>query len=162
MERKTNRLKNYDYSNSGYYFITICTEQKKNILCHIVTENYVHPKTVLSETGLIVKNNIDELSNVYPTVSVEQYVIMPNHLHLILKIDDDSEQTQFAPTISRVIKQFKGSITKQIGVSIWQKSFYDHIIRDEKDYLRIAEYIENNPAKWQEDKYYCSGELCSP
>ena len=63
-------------------------------------------------------------------------------------------RTQFAPTMSRIIKQFKGKITKQIGYCIWQKSFYDHVIRGEKDYLRIWEYIENNPGKWTEDKYF--------
>ena len=73
-------------------------------------------------------------------------------VHLILVIQ--SGRTQFAPTISRIIKQFKGKITKQVGFCIWQKSFYDHVIRDEKDYLRIWEYIENNPDKWTEDKYF--------
>ena len=77
---------------------------------------------------------------------------MPNHIHLIVVIQNG--RTQFAPTISRIIKQFKGKITKQVGFCIWQKSFYDHVIRDEKDYLRICEYIENNPVKWTEDKYF--------
>ena len=105
-----------------------------------------------SEIGKVVNENISILNDVYETVRVDKYVIMPNHIHLIIVIQ--SGRTQFAPTISRIIKQFKGKITKQVGFCIWQKSFYDHIIRDEKDYLRIWEYIENNPVKWAEDKYY--------
>ncbi len=150
-KRKANRLSDFDYSAAGCYFITICTAEKQKILCSIVGANCVRPQIMLSKIGQIIKNNIDILDKTYQTVSVDRYVIMPNHLHLILRIDG---RTQFAPTISRVIKQFKGSITKQVGIPIWQKSFYDHIIRDEKDYLRICEYIEHNPAKWAEDKYF--------
>ena len=150
--RKHNRLKEYDYSQNGYYFITICTAEKSKILCDIsVGANCVRPKTTFSEIGKIVDENIGILNDTYETVQVDKYVIMPNHIHLILAIQNG--RTQFAPTVSRVIKQFKGKITKQIGYCIWQKSFYDHIIRDEKDYLRIWEYIENNPDKWTEDKY---------
>ncbi len=74
---------------------------------------------------------------------------MPNHIHFIISIKADKNgRTQFAPTISRVVKQFKGSITKQIGKPIWQKSFYEHTIRNQTDYNEIWEYIENNPLKW--------------
>ena len=110
------------------------------------------PKTTFSKIGKIVDENISILNNIYETVRVDKYVIMPNHIHLIVVIQNG--RTQFAPTVSRIIKQFKGKITKQVGFCIWQKSFYDHIIRDEKDYLRIWEYIENNPYKWTEDKYF--------
>lgn len=77
---------------------------------------------------------------------------MQNHIHLIISID--IRRTQFAPTISRIIKQFKGSITKQVKKQIWQKGFYDHIIRDDYDYMVHLQYIDENPAKWIEDKYY--------
>ena len=89
---------------------------------------------------------------------------MPNHVHLLLQISSEvNGRTLFAPTVDRVIKQTKGVITKQIGFSIWQKSFHDHVIRDEQDYLKIWNYIDTNPAKWQEDKYYNkTGEHCSP
>ena len=63
-------------------------------------------------------------------------------------------RAQLAPTVSRIIQQFKGAVTKRIGISVWQKGFYDHIIRNESDYLRIWQYIDTNPAKWQEDCYY--------
>ncbi len=151
--RKHNRLKEYDYSENGYYFITICTAEKSKILCDIsLGANCVRPQTILSEIGKIVDENIGLLNDIYESVQVDKYVVMPNHVHLIVVIQNG--RTQFAPTISRIIKQFKGKITKQVGFSIWQKSFYDHIIRDKNDYLRIWEYIENNPGKWAEDEYY--------
>jgi len=75
---------------------------------------------------------------------------MPNHIHMLITIDT-SGRTQFAPTVSRIVKQFKGSITKQIGYSIWQKSFHDHVVRNEEDYLHIWKYIDENPAMWTED-----------
>ena len=151
--RKHNRLKEYDYSQNGYYFITICTAERRKILCDIsVGANCVRPKTTFSEIGKLVAENISILNDIYETVRVDKFVIMPNHIHLIVVIQNG--RTQFAPTISRIIKQFKGKITKQVGFCIRQKSFYDHVIRDEKDYLRICEYIENNPGKWAEDKYF--------
>ena len=80
---------------------------------------------------------------------------MPDHIHMILFISsDDGGRTQFAPRLSRIIKQFKGSITKQIGISIWQKSFNDRIIRNEKSYREIREYIDDNPIKWREALIY--------
>lgn len=76
---------------------------------------------------------------------------MPDHIHMIIFImPNENGRTQFAPTLSRIIKQFKGSITKQIGFSIWQKSFNDHIIRNEKSYLEIWKYIDGNPLKFSE------------
>ena len=84
-------------------------------------------------------------------LQVEKYVIMPNHLHMILWIKETEENP---PTISHVIQQMKGAVTKQLGVSIWQKSFHDHVIRGKQDYLEIWEYIENNPLKWTLDRYY--------
>ena len=78
---------------------------------------------------------------------------MPDHIHLIISINSDEfGRTQFAPTISRVIKQFKGSITKQIGRSVWQKSFYEHTIRNSSDFKEIWQYVENNPLKYTTKK----------
>ena len=151
--RKQNRLREYDYSQNGYYFIMICTTERRKMLCDIsVGANCVRPTTTLSEVGKMVDENIRKLNDIYETVRVDKYVVMPNHVHFILVIQNG--RTAFAPTVSRIIKQFKGKITKEVGFSIWQKSFYDHIIRDETDYLRIRDYIEYNPDKWTEDQYY--------
>ena len=154
--RKTNRLQNYDYSESGAYFVTICTKDRKNILCDIVGANIVRPQDIsLTKCGEIVKAAIENIPEYYPAVSVDKYVIMPNHVHLLLQIHSEvNGRTLFAPTVDRVIKQTKGVITKQIGFSIWQRSFHDHVIRSEDDYLQIWNYIDTYPAKWQEDQYY--------
>lgn len=158
-KRKINRLSNYDYSSSGYYFITICTANKQKFFGNIVGERNALPKIELSNYGKIVEKSINNISKCYDGVFVDKYVIMPNHLHLIIIIkygnaDMQSGSAMRSPTISNIVGQMKSYVTKQAGISIWQKSFYDHIIRDENDYLRIAEYIENNPAKWAEDKYF--------
>lgn len=89
----------------------------------------------------------------YENTCIDHYVIMPNHIHFIIKIGNTG-QPAAAPTLSRIVNQFKGYVTKQTGNSIWQKGFYDHVIRDEDDYLTKANYIENNPAKWAEDELY--------
>ena len=152
-QRKDIRLKNYNYSSAGRYFITICVKDKHEMLGKIVGANCVRP--CLSEIGNIVECEILKLSKIYEAVSVDKYVIMPNHIHMILVINNNIHgRTQFAPTISQIIKQFKGSITKQIGYSIWQKSFHDHIIRNEAEYQKIRKYIETNPLKWEEDIYF--------
>ena len=152
-KRKKNRLTDYDYSEAGYYFVTICVRGMRKILGSIVGANCVRP--CLSAYGNIIENEISNIENSYENVKIIKHIIMPNHIHMIITIDsEDSGRTQFAPTLSRIIKQFKGSVTKQIGFSIWQKSFHDHIIRNEKDYLRIWQYIEENPLKWEEDCYF--------
>ena len=152
LKRKNTRLKGYDYSQNGAYFITICTQDRRHLFSEIVGANCV--RQALTDIGRIVENEINILSNTYDDVVVEKYVIMPNHIHMIILISAESWRTQFAPTVSRIIKQFKGSITKQIGYTIWQKSFHDHVIRNETDYQKIWQYINENPQKWENDKYY--------
>lgn len=125
-----------------------------------VGANCVRPldQLPLSKIGIVIENEIYKLNTVYENIKVDKYQIMPNHIHLIIFIYEDSNgRTQFAPTISRIIKQFKGSITKQIGFSIWQKSFYDRIIRNEKEYQSVWNYIHNNPLKYLE-VYPCRNE----
>lgn len=152
-KRKNIRLNDYNYSSNGAYFITICTKNKENLLWKNVGANCVRPldQLPLSKIGIVVENEIHKLNTVYENIKVDKYQIMPNHIHLIIFIYEDSNgRTQFAPTISRIIKQFKGSITKQIEFSIWQKSFYDRIIRNEKEYQEVWNYIHNNPLKYLE------------
>lgn len=160
-KRKQIRLSCFDYFENGYYFVTICTKDRKHILSKVnntpVGANCVRPsgEIKLSKFGIIIDNELKKINQIYPTIFLDEYVIMPNHIHLIIMIQKDKfGQTQFAPTISRIIKQFKGSVTKQIGKSIWQKSFYEHIIRDENDLYEIRKYIIGNPLKWELDRYY--------
>ncbi len=156
-ERKPNRLKNYDYSSNGVYFITICTKNKEPLFGRIVGATIGRPPEMhLSHYGIITKKAIENINKHYPCISAEKYVIMPNHLHLLLSIDnfDENGRPMVAPTISTVIQQMKGFVSKQIGFSPWQKLFHDHIIRNEKDYEKIWEYIDTNPLKWESDCFY--------
>ncbi len=155
--RKPNRLKNYDYSSNGMYFITICTKDKEHIFGKIVGATIGRPPEMsLTRCGQITKYAIENINTHYPAVFVEKYVIMPNHIHLLLLIDTYNEngRPMVAPTISTVIQQMKGYVSKQICFSPWQKLFHDHIIRNEKDYEKIWEYIDTNPAKWENDCFY--------
>ena len=155
-KRKKNRLENYDYSQCGAYFLTICVQNHDQILWeNNVGANSVRPPS-LSEIGIVVDEKINEIATKYPMTNVDKYIIMPNHIHLIivLRTMDENGRTLFAPTISRVVKQFKGVVTKQIGWSIWQKSFHDHIIRNDEEYQKIWDYIEYNPLNWEHDCYY--------
>ncbi len=155
-KRKANRLKDYDYSQNGAYFITICTNDRKPILSKIsVGVSIARPnETELTDVGIIVEKDINGIEEHYQIVFFYHYVIMPNHINLIIRIDKANGRALLAPTISGIIQQFKGNITKQIGKSIWQKSFYDHIIRDEYDYFTKWQYIDDNPAKWSDDELF--------
>ncbi len=155
-KRKPNRLNNFDYSTPGAYFVTICTKDHKCMLWDDVGASIARPQThQLSKYGIIVEKAIRDIPAHYPAISVDQHVVMPNHIHLLLQINTDTDgRPMVAPTISTVVQQLKGVVTKQIGHSIWQKLFHDHVIRDERDYLKIWAYIDNNPARWKEDCFY--------
>lgn len=147
--RKRNRLEKYDYSNCGSYFITLCVKERRPVLWNGVGANFVRPllEPSLSEVGRSVEQEIIGLNQVYPQVSVDQYCIMPDHIHMILSVSDEAG----APEVSRVIKQFKGALTKRLHVSLWQRSFYDRVIRSREEYEDIWQYIENNPRqRWLE------------
>ncbi len=149
-KRKLIRIDNYDYSTAGAYFITICTANRARIFWDSHRGELCLPANIpLSDIGIIIDKEIQKMNTIYPAVCVDKYCIMPDHVHLIISIHaDESGRPQVAPTISRVMKQFKGSITKQIGKSIWQKFFYEHTVRNQQDYDEIWEYIENNPLKY--------------
>lgn len=157
-KRKQIRLEGYDYSSCGAYFVTICVADKYHLL-RDVGANGVRPDELppLSDIGKIVDDEIQKLNTIYENVVVDKYCIMPDHIHAIIMIlSDESGRTQFAPTLSRIIKQFKGSITKQIGFSIWQKSFNDRIIRNQKAYQEVWQYIDQNPIKGEMINENCS------
>mgnify|MGYP003275685317 CR=1 FL=1 len=156
-KRKLNRLSGYDYSTCGAYFITICTQNRENLFWETVGATFGRPNDTeyLSKNGYIVDAEIKKIRKIYnDTVAVDKYVIMPNHIHMIIVLQKDGGRPKVAPTISCVIQQFKGSITKQIGFSPWQKLFHDHVIRNEHDYEAVWQYIDENPLKWKNDCYY--------
>ena len=168
-KRKKNRLENYDYSSNGMYFITICTKNKTNLFWakeqpDFVGEDIILPPNHinLSAYGKIADEIIKSIPNHYTFIEIPLYVIMPNHIHLLLFIPYECGRIISSPTnanensksISTIIGQMKRTISKKIGIPIWQKSFHDHIIRSKKDYEEISKYIYENPIKWQSDCFY--------
>ena len=155
-KRKPNRLTEYDYSTPNAYFITICTENRRNLFWKDIGTVIDRSENVpLTNLGIIVRQSVMNIPKHYSTICVDRFVVMPNHVHLLLQINTDSDgRPMAAPTISTVINQFKGIVSKKAGFSVWQKGFHDHVIRNEKDYLEIWNYIDGNPSKWAEDKLY--------
>ena len=168
-KRKTLRLPEYDYSSPGAYFLTICTHDRRCILSRI-TVGALHEAPAVSlhvtEIGQIVKELIEILPSRYPELAVEHYVIMPNHIHLLLRIDAERALRE-APLLAgesrsllaKAIGFLKMNSSKQTHqkhpkLELWQRSFYEHVIRNERDYREIWEYIDANPARWAEDRYY--------
>ncbi|MCD6184860.1 MAG: transposase [Deltaproteobacteria bacterium] len=193
------RLKGYDYSQAGLYFITICTQNRKCIFGKIIDNGKGTMICFLNEYGRIAEREWIKTSEMRHSVHLDVFVIMPNHIHGIIQINkiDDCRGTmrrarmpmmrctrmpmhptirkgtihraptaeQFGKptsnTIPTIIRGYKSSVTKQInilrnkpGVPVWQRNYYEHIIRDEKSYYKISEYIKTNPLKWPDDKYY--------
>lgn len=155
--RKRNRLAAYDYSSPGVYFITICTIDKQCLLSRFNVGATIGrpPELSLSEVGKAVEKAIKNIPVAYPFVAVDYYCVMPNHVHLLLRISSTKDgRPMAAPTVSTIIQQMKGTAVKSAGKRFWQKSFHDHIIRNVNDYQKIWEYIDENPFKWNEDCFY--------
>ena len=149
-KRKPTRIQNYDYSAPGAYFITICTANREHIFWSPVGADIIRPENVsLSSAGTLAEQGILQMTDHYENVSVDKYCIMPDHIHLILRIEQDIDgRIISAPTVSQVVGSMKRWVSKQIGRPIWQKSFYEHVIRNRQDYDEIWKYIENNPLKY--------------
>ena len=142
-KRKAIRLTEYDYAAPGAYFITICTKNKAKILCSIqAPENEAEaPKIHLTPLGTIIETAMQNIPG------METYVVMPNHVHMIILNRDHTD-------ISAKVRLFKSVVARKTGMKIWQTSFYDHVIRDESDFQIKWKYIDDNPAKWASDEYY--------
>lgn len=192
--RRSIRLKGYDYSQEGLYFITICVQDRECLFGKIVD----HPIMKLNDAGKIADQCWLAIPQHYPRVVLHEYVVMPNHVHGIIEItenvgtnvgaknfspndfspndfvtDDmgandvsDVGAKNFSPlphqqlprspsrTIGSIVRGFKIGVTKWFDQSVWQRDYYEHIIRSTDEYERIANYIINNPAKWREDKFF--------
>ena len=145
----------YDYSTNGAYFITICTKNKIPIFEPVGADSI--------SARMVTKTFLDTIRK-YPQVDSPIYTVMPNHFHAIITID--RTDMEFAPTISQIVQNFKRYSTIEyiklvkdgmvppFNGQIWQRSFHDHVIRDEKGFLKIWNYIEGNPSKWEEDCFY--------
>ena len=160
-KRKPTRLKNFDYSTTGAYFITICTENRRKILSKIVGVDVLgDPKSVeLLDYGVVADKYINQLNKFYSNINVDQYVIMPNHIHILLFVRDDGSPKTSTPTrqtsaVSHFISTFKRFCNKEYGGNIWQRGFYDHVIRGREDYEEHLRYIYENPTRWYYDELY--------
>jgi len=172
--RKKLRLDNFDYASDGFYFITICAYQNKNIFGNIVragpcagpnSSPCADPKIELNNIGNMIKSAWDDIPKFYPNAGIDEFIIMPNHVHGIIILSNIQGRPQGgAPTLflslSDVVHRFKSltttyycRISKQSN-KLWQRSFYDHIIRNEHSLQHIREYILNNPTNWARDEYH--------
>lgn len=153
-KRKPNRLQNFDYSTNGAYFITICTHNKECILSNIIGEGLCALPTInLTPIGEEIKKSIKHINDYYDNIKIVKHIIMPNHIHLLIKINNQTGGLG-DPPLQSIIGQLKSYTTHKYGKQLWQRSYYDHIIRNEEDYLNVWEYINSNAKKWTEDKYY--------
>jgi putative transposase len=168
--RRSIRLPGFDYSRPGYYFVTMCIHDRKRNLFGDIS---VVGKMVLNEWGIIVQNEFFKTEQMRPNIKIDSCVIMPNHVHVIINIQGHCRGTlQRAPTESKterfgkptsnsiptIIRLIKSTITKQINLlrkspsmTVWQRNYYEHIIRDEKSLCFIRKYIRENPANWRND-----------
>lgn len=166
--RRSIRLRNYDYSQAGAYFITLCTHKRECLFGAMVGDI-----VQLNEAGRLVQNIWDVLPEHYSCVELDFFVVMPNHIHGIVVLNGvgaqfiapvhdgatNSGAMNLAPTVGEIIRAFKARCTHSInhlrgvqGVSIWQRNYYEHIIRNESSLQEIREYIANNPAQWAIDR----------
>ena len=150
------RSPNYDYSSAGCYFVTFCTRNREKILSDIVGQGTLTlPKIYLTETETLLDGYISNIPNIYRNVSVDNYVIMPNHVHILLSVREEPGGARAPrPTVMGMIGSIKSLTSRAVGKPIWQTSFHDRIIRSETEYLEIWNYIDTNPARWADDCYY--------
>jgi len=154
-QRKTLRLQNFDYSTCGAYFITICTKNRKKLFAPVGAD---------SISARMVEKIFLETIEQYPGVECPIYVIMPNHIHAIIVISRADMES--APTLPQIVQSFKrystieyakmvkDGILPPFDKQIWQRSFYDHVIRNQDDYEEIYKYIYENPMKWEFDSLF--------
>ena len=155
-KRKNPRLESWNYGSPSYYFVTFCTKNHKCLLGnvkHNVADGVA--ETDLSSIGQCCKASLEEAAAMYANIQIDSYVIMPNHIHVVVRLLHQDDATE----LGRFVRFIKGNATKRArkyipDLQLWQRGYHDHIIRDERDYLRIREYVENNPLKWGPDRYY--------
>ena len=153
--RKRVRLQQFDYSGAGAYFVTVCTQGRRCILSDItVGEGLAPPVCRLTAAGRVVENEILSITERYPNIGIAKYVIMPNHVHMIVQIRSEAGGASPSPTLADVVRVIKSLSTRKSGLkTLWQRSFYEHVIRNDHDYEETWNYIESNPVKWAEDRY---------
>lgn len=170
--RKPTRMKGYDYASGGTYFVTICTHNREHLFGAVV-DKIVR----LNAWGRIAAQEWERTATLRSDVFIETFVIMPNHTHALVVIDSDhglmrreAGVMQQTPAFSRpdpdalgaIVGAYKAGVTRAINwlreerSPIWQRNFHDHIVRNEDDFHRIYEYIEANPSRWHEDRFFAT------
>ena len=172
-KRKPTRLRDFDYSSVGAYFVTICTESRRKILSRIVGGDVLDaPQNDVLQDGSCIEllphgrvadRYLRQMGEFYEHIKVEQYVIMPNHIHLMLFVSDSGSSGRSTPTkqhsaVSRFVSTFKRFCNKEYGANVWQRHFNDHIIRNRTDYEEHLRYIAENPMRWFYDELYSEDE----
>lgn len=152
--RQSIRLQGFDYSQEGSYFITICTQGHQPLFGEIIKE-----EMAINQIGKIVNDQWFQLPGRFNGIQLGAFVVMPNHIHGIISIEVSSP----GQTIGKIIGAYKSLAANEYiklckannlpVEKLWQRNYYEHIIRDEEDYYRIVDYIENNPLRWNEDQY---------
>ncbi len=145
--RKHPRLKTFDYGAGGVFCVTICSYNKEKSFGVVADED--PPRVILSPLGALVRDTILRIPSVYPGIELLNWVVMPNHIHLLIQIPEQKPVSLFS-----VIRSTKAIVTRQWGKKVWQSSYYEHIARNEADALHFWKYIEENPMKWSLDKYF--------
>ncbi len=160
-KRKTPRLQGFDYNSVGIYFTTICTKNRRCMLSQIVGTGVPDcPQIKLTKYGEIAEKYIKQLNDFYDHISVEDYVIMPNHIHILLFVMENGQSRTPVPTnidranstFSKFISTFKRFCNKEYGENIWQDRANDHIIRNRQDYDAHLRYIHDPPIRWCYDE----------
>ena len=162
-ERKNPRLRGWDYGAGGTYFVTICTKDQRHTLSSLAVGGDAHiaPQNRLTPLGLLAKRYLSSIPGVIKSV------VMPNHVHFLVTLEGGPmwasaptrtpEQRPVrvpVPSLAGVVRSYKTLVTKAWGMPVWQRGYYDHIVRSENDFLRIWTYIDNNPLRWELDRYY--------
>jgi len=162
--RKNIRLKDYNYSNAGMYYVTICTQDKEPLFGDVVGADSISARVILNDAGKMIDYLYQETMQQFQNVTSAAYIVMPNHFHGIIAIERADMES--APTLPIIIQSFKRNTTIEYikGVKsgiyppfnkrIWQRNYFERVIRDEAEYQRICRYIDENPDRWAEDEYY--------
>ena len=164
-QRKRLRLKEYDYSQPGYYFVTICTKDREGLFGNIVgVDDPVHPPLMkLNQIGEIVCECWKKINELYENIKTDFFCLMPNHIHGIIVISDADGRSvrgggQGRPPLHKIIQGFKSVTTRMCFIygykTIWQQNYYEHIMRGEQELNSIRQYITDNSTSWQDDEYY--------
>ena len=150
--RKDIRLKGWNYANAGYYHVAICIRDRHELLGKVVgTTAPGRPFVELSPLGKCVDKTIQVANK--DGVLIDKYVVMPNHIHMIVILMQETDD-RGRSSLQQVVRNIKSYVTKWAGFSPWQARFHDRIIRDDADYQRVWQYINENPEKWTDDDYY--------